>query len=70
MNHPVIASANAETRFNNFLNEAEKHRQWKRLPGNGRNPLSFLTDLISALTELLPKDHLEAASDETAAVKS
>jgi hypothetical protein len=64
MNHPVIASANAETRYNEFLVEAKNYRQRKRLPGNIYALPRFLTGFIRILLRLLNKSKGMVTSDE------
>ena len=70
MNHPVISSYNAETRFNYYIAEAEKHRQRKRLPGNRISFLGFPNGFISALVGLFSKSGPESYADHKALVKS
>ena len=69
MNHPVIASANAENHFNDLLIEAENHRRRKRLKASTQKTSSFLVDLFQVLNGVFSKDQREAASDEMTTVK-
>ncbi len=61
MNHPIISSANANDRYNGLLQQANSHRQLKKVASN---EAGLVTRILASLSDALVTTEQKVASQD------